>query len=89
VSTPSHNRPDQAQFSAAERDRLKAAYPGTHDAGARWSFLREFPADADRDGYPATFRRWPREKRAAWLVGASVGFHDRLRFAAETEPGAP
>ena len=74
------NRSYQAQFTAAERERLKAEYPGTHNAGARWTFFREFPTGADRDGYPAGFRRWPREKRAAWLIGSSAGFHDRLRW---------
>jgi hypothetical protein len=78
-------RAGRPQLTAAERERLRRAYPGTFNNAARLAFMRQFPLDANRDGYPRDFRRWPRAKRAAWLAGFDLGFHDRLRFGAELQ----
>ncbi len=71
----------------AERERLERAWPEAFRDGARCAFLMTFPGDREPGGYPRGFHRWPLDKRNAWLAGFDLGFHGRLRVAAEQSDG--
>jgi hypothetical protein len=75
------NRPSDRPPSAAKSEQFRQTYPRTFNAAARWSFSRTFAPGADRDGYPSGYWRWARDKRRAWLAGASLGFRERLFWA--------
>lgn len=76
-------------MSAAKREReaIRARWPDEFDDGARGGFLKEYPGERERGGYPKGFHGWPLDRRNSWFAGFNKGRLDRLRDEAERRGG--
>ena len=64
-----------------EIEGLRSRWPEEFRDGVRCAFLRRFPGERERGGYPRGFHGWTLDRRNAWFSGFNQGYHARLREA--------
>ena len=67
---------DRERIAAAERERIRQAFPDEFADGAK----RGFKGDPL---YPHGFTTWPLDRRNAWFAGFNKGYSDRKRGAGD------
>ena len=63
---------DRERIAAAERERIRLAYPAEFNDGAK----RAYQSDPL---YPSGFHSWPLDRRNAWFAGFNRGYCDRKK----------